>query len=62
MVQSAQKIISVTQGERSFITFLVNFVVTTSPGDLLTNLEPNYFSFVWITDYKRHIFFQCLFM
>jgi hypothetical protein len=38
MVQSAQKI-SVTQGERAFITFLVNFVVTTSPGDLLTNLE-----------------------
>lgn len=38
MVQSSQKI-SVTQGERAFITFLVSFVVSTSPGDLQTNLE-----------------------
>ena len=29
---------SVTSGEKAFLTFLVNWIVDKSPGDLITNL------------------------
>ena len=31
--------VSVTQDEKDFIEFLVDFIVTTNPGDLLSNLD-----------------------
>ena len=30
--------IAVTSGEKNFITFLVDYIVTTNPGDLITNI------------------------
>ena len=35
MVQAA---VNISSGEKKFITFLINYVVDTSPGDLQTNL------------------------
>lgn len=34
-----EKILTVTSSEKQFITFLINYIVSTNPGDLYTNLE-----------------------
>ncbi len=38
MVQSNAPLPNITSGEKQFISFLVDWVVDTNPGDLLTNL------------------------